>query len=439
MHAVRASSRDGDAVRHSGVLSLAKLASTDQRYYLDQTGARIDHAGSVSSGAEDYYLGGPEAAGRWTGSASRQLGLRGEVTDAQLRAVLSQHEPRNGEKLAGPAAHARVPGFDLMFSVPKSASVLFGIGDERVQRAVVDAQEDAVAAGLGYLERHACRTRRGAGGHEVVRGSGFVAAAFRHRTSRAGDPQLHTHVLIANATRRADGLWGALDARQLYAHAKTAGYVHEAVFRRELGARLGVRWQSARNGIADIEGVSPAVIDAFSRRRAEIDAQVADWGRTSASARQSAALATRARKDYGVTPEMLAGEWRQRARSLGLHDRVIEGVLGHTASPGLRFEEIAADLLSPRGLTAQASTFDRRDVVRAFAARARAGASLEEIETAADALLRREEIVTLAARRRSARPARGRDPARRRTHRVRGRTCSALLDRRAAGHRAARD
>ena len=123
-----------------------------------------------------------------------------------------------------------------MFSVPKSASVLFGIGDERVQRAVVEAQDDAVAAGLAYLERHACRTRRGAGGHEVVPGSGFVAAAFRHRTSRAGDPQLHTHVLVANATRRADGLWGALDGRQIYAHAKTAGYVHEAVFRRELGA-----------------------------------------------------------------------------------------------------------------------------------------------------------------------------------------------------------
>ena len=379
------------------MLSLAKLASNDQRYYLEQADARIDHAGSVSSGAEDYYLGGPEAAGRWTGSASRQLGLRGEVTEAQLRAVLSQHDPRRGEKLAGPAAQARVPGFDLMFSVPKSASVLFGIGDERVQRAVVAAHEDAVAAGLRYLERHACRTRRGAGGHEVVPGSGFVAAAFRHRTSRAGDPQLHTHVLIANATRRADGLWGTLDGRQIYAHAKTAGYVHEAAFRRELGARLGVQWQPARNGIADIDGVSPVVIEAFSRRRTEIDAQVADWGRTSASARQSAALATRARKDYGVTPELLAGEWRQRARALGLDERALDDLVGHRPTRTRTFEDITDELLSPRGLTAQASTFDRRDVVRAFAARARAGASLDEIETATDALLRREEIVTLAA------------------------------------------
>jgi len=179
--------------------------------------------------------------------------------------------------------------------MPKSASVLFGIGGERVQREVLAAQDEAVAAGLAYLERHACRTRRGAGGHEVVRGWGCIAAAFRHRTSRAGDPQLHTHVLVANATRRADGLWGTLDGRQLYAHAKTAGYVHEAVFRRELSLRLGVAWRQARNGIADIDGVTPAVIDAFSRRRAEIDAPVADWGQASAQGLRGDAGDARAR------------------------------------------------------------------------------------------------------------------------------------------------
>jgi conjugative relaxase-like TrwC/TraI family protein len=107
-----------------------------------------------------------------------------------------------------------------------------------------------------------------------VPGDGFVGAAFRHRTSRAGDPQIHTHVLIANATRIADGTWGSLDGRAIYAEARTAGFIHEAVFRRELSNRLGVSWTKARNGIAEIDGVPRAVIDAFSRRRAEIDAQV---------------------------------------------------------------------------------------------------------------------------------------------------------------------
>ena len=100
------------------------------------------------------------------------------------------------------------------------------------------------------------------------------------------------------------------------------------------------------NGIADVSGVSPAVIDAFSRRRAEIDAQVADWGRTSATARQSAALATRARKDYDVTPQTLAAEWRGRACSLGLDDRATEGLLDRGASRELPSAEIAARLVS---------------------------------------------------------------------------------------------
>jgi hypothetical protein len=276
--------------------------------------------------------------------------------------------------------------------------VLFGIGDERVQRAVLDAQEHAVAAGLSYLERHACRTRMGAGGHVIVEGSGFVGAAFGHRTSRAGDPQIHTHVLVANATRRGDGLWGTLDGRQLYAHAKTAGYVHEAVFRRELTDRLEAQWRAAHNGVADIEGVSDTVIDAFSRRRAEIDAQVAEWGCSSAGARQNAALATRARKDYGVTPAELAPEWRQRAEALGLEWRVIAQLLDQPPTQEMRpFEALAAELVSPHGLTARASTFDRRDVVQAIAAQARGGASLHEIESLTDTLLGHQDVVTLAA------------------------------------------
>jgi hypothetical protein len=120
----------------------------------------------------------------------------------------------------------------------------FGIGDDRLQRAVLEAQERAVGAGMAYLERHACRTRMGAGGHQVIDGAGFVGAVFGRRTSRAGDPQIHTHVLVSNATRRPDGL----------------------------------QWRVARNGIADVEGVPDAAIEAFSRRRAEIDAQVAEWG-----------------------------------------------------------------------------------------------------------------------------------------------------------------
>ena len=170
-------------------------------------------------------------------------------------------------------AHAR-PGFDLTFSAPKSVSVLFGIGDDELRAVLRDAHDGAVIDALGYLEREAAVTRRGPGGVHAIAGNGFVAAAFRHRTSRAGDPQLHTHVLVANLTLGADGRWSTLDGRRIYAHAKTAGYLYEARLRSLLTRELGVEWTPVRNGIADIAGVPPTVLRAFSRRRADIEAEL---------------------------------------------------------------------------------------------------------------------------------------------------------------------
>ncbi|MCU1377932.1 MAG: conjugal transfer protein (TraA-like protein), partial [Acidimicrobiales bacterium] len=179
-------------------MSLAKLGAGAEGYYLD----------TVARGTEEYYLGGGEAAGRWRGAGCLALALDGEVGPDDLRAVLSGFDPRTGDRTV--PANRRVPGFDLTFSAPKSVSLLHGLGSPEVSAAVVTAHEAAVDAALAYLEREACRLRRGHNGVDVIEGKGFVAAGFRHRTSRAGDPQLHTHVLVANMAHGADGRWGAL-------------------------------------------------------------------------------------------------------------------------------------------------------------------------------------------------------------------------------------
>jgi conjugative relaxase-like TrwC/TraI family protein len=112
----------------------------------------VHHRDSVASGVEASYLAGPEAAGRWVGAVAEQLGLAGEVVAEEgLHRALSWCDPVSGEELEGPVRRARVPGFDLMFSTPKSASILFGIGDARVQSAVRHAQQDAVSEALRYL------------------------------------------------------------------------------------------------------------------------------------------------------------------------------------------------------------------------------------------------------------------------------------------------
>jgi hypothetical protein len=126
----------------------------------------VTRATAVSSGVEDYYLGGPEASGEWVGAGG---GLRGTVNATELDRVLSGQHPATGEAL-GRVLTARVPGFDLTFSAPKSVSVLFGIGDDELRAVVRDAHDRAVIDALGYMEREAAVTRRGPGGVHALEG-----------------------------------------------------------------------------------------------------------------------------------------------------------------------------------------------------------------------------------------------------------------------------
>lgn len=136
----------------------------------------------------------------------------GRMSRDGFMALMGGAHPVDGSLLRRMTERSRVAAIDLTFSAPKSVSVLTAVCGGEVSDALVQAHERAVSAAVGYLEREACLTRRGHGGVERTPGEGFVAAAYRHRLSRAGDPQLHTHVVVANLTR-ADGRFTALDAR----------------------------------------------------------------------------------------------------------------------------------------------------------------------------------------------------------------------------------
>jgi conjugative relaxase-like TrwC/TraI family protein len=311
------------------MVSIGKLSAGQARYYLDQAATPVSAAQALTSGIEDYYLGGPEAAGRWIGRGARALALEGRVNDAPFESVLGGTAPATGEPLR---RHGSVAGFDVTFSAPKSVSILLGVGDPVIQRAVRSAHERAVATAFDYFERSTAFVRRGAGGLSVVPGDGLVAAAFLHRTSRAGDPQLHTHVVVANAVRAADDRWSALDGRLIYAHARTAGFLYQAQLREELTQTLGLEWSTITKGSAEVRGVPSRVIRAFSRRRAEIEAAMQLHGSHGRHAAQVAALDTRRAKDRTRSPEELAPEWRLRAARLGLsQDRI--GLLRDRATP----------------------------------------------------------------------------------------------------------
>ena len=199
------------------MLSIGKLRQGQERYYLN----------TVARGVEDYYLGSGEAPGRWTGRGAALLGVSGVVRPEQLRAVLDGRHPTDNTSLITVRRKDRLAGFDLTFSAPKGVSLLFALGDPELSLAVRRAHDAAVGQALGYLEREAGEVLRGHNCTVRLAGDGFVAAGFRHRSSRAGDPQLHTHVLTANMARGSDGRWSALDGRQLYWQAKTAGTLYQ--------------------------------------------------------------------------------------------------------------------------------------------------------------------------------------------------------------------
>ena len=341
------------------MMSIGKLAGGPGagRYYIDQ----------VAQGREDYYAGEGEAAGVWMGTGAAGLGLTGEVGEEGLARLLEGRDPGSGLLLRPVRSSSPVAGFDLTLRAPKSVSVLFGVAEPEVAQRIVSAHERAVVDALGYLEREACWTRRGAGGSIRLPGRGFVAAAFRHRSSRAGDPLLHTHVVVANATQAADGRWTALDGRELYRHAKTAGFLYQVALRAELSREFGLRWQPVVHGTADVEGVSRRVVEHFSQRRAEILELMGSRGESSARAAQVATLESRRRKEYGVPVDRLREQWRARAAEHGLDRAALSRVL--RPGPERRLDErgLAERLEGPDGLTRDASTFTRRDVLQAFA------------------------------------------------------------------------
>jgi conjugative relaxase-like TrwC/TraI family protein len=274
-----------------------------------------------------------EAPGRWHGRGLQQLGLvaGGLVSERELESLFARGlHPTAGSRLGRAWRADGVTGFDLTFSAPKSVSALWALGDSTTAAQAKAAHRAAVRAGLAYLDAHAALPRRGTDGVEQVGSAGLVAAVFDHRSSRAGDPQLHTHALVLNKVQCSDGRWRTIDATELYHHKKSAGMIYQAALRNEMHSRLGVDFREVNeNGQADIDGVPDALLKVWSKRTAKIDAEAGPkiveyeklLGRAlSAKERvgvvKTAVLKTRARKQH---PEMSAlhATWTAEATRVG--------------------------------------------------------------------------------------------------------------------------
>jgi len=281
--------------------------------------------------ADDYYAEAGQAPGKWLGRGAEDLGLEGSPAEGELGVLLEGCDPRSGEVLGG--GRGRRPtnaAFDLTFTAPKGLSVLLAVAGEPVRAEIRRAQEAGVRAGLDYLERHECFVRRGANGAQVLPGEGFVAALYTHEMARSGDPHLHTHLVIANRVKGPDGRWTAPDMRPVYAAAKTAGTIAEAVTRAELTRSLGLRWEPVVNGTADLAAVPKAVREHFSARHAEILEVAAVRGYVSHAGIAALQRETRDRKRL-VGRERAQAEWRARAAEHGFGAAELERALARVS------------------------------------------------------------------------------------------------------------
>jgi conjugative relaxase-like TrwC/TraI family protein len=387
------------------MLSIGKLVVGQQRYYEQQ----------VAQGRDDYYSGRGEAPGEWVGAGARALGLDGRVSGEQFNALIAGADPRDPSARFRDGPDPKVAALDLTFSAPKSVSVLFAIAGEEVAGELVAAHEAAVRAAVEWIEDTAVQVRRGPQGHVRLPGEGLIAAAYRHRMSRALDPQLHTHVVAANLTRGPDGRFTALFGAPIYQAAKTGGYLYQAHLRVEISERLGLDWGPVRKGAAELQELPREVLEEFSRRRQEMQRAAAEGGFSLQSKRsaEAAAVDTRERKQYGIETHTWREEIQARAAEHGLGRDEVAGILergagrrarvsradrdglgGSVDAPGSReLGELADRLAGPVGLTERSNTFDERAVLQEFAQAAGQGAQVSVVRGRADRFGDRDDVL----------------------------------------------
>src|SRR6266516_1611899 len=304
------------------VADIAKLSVGREDYYVRE----------VANNREEYLTGHGESPGRWLGHGAAALGQEGTAsTEAFVRVFHGRH-PDTGELLGRAHGERGVPAFDVVLRPTKSVSLLYGLGDARIAAQVLDAHQQATAEALGYLEDHVGARRRH-GGCDHVAGNGLLAVGFDHRTSRAGDPLLHTHVIVANRVQGPDGRWTALDGRDLYRHRLAADAIYRGAYQRALTRSLGVAWSDAdRWGNRELAGMPPELLKTLTKRADAIDDAVE---RLQAEGRvrtpklvKSVVQTTRQAKQHEA-PAALAERWRAEAAEHGVDvPELLREVLG---------------------------------------------------------------------------------------------------------------
>jgi len=366
------------------MLSLSKISSAAGcDYYLELA-------------REDYYLNGGEPQGRWYGEAVSHFGIQeNDVVEAKtLKTLFAGYHPVTAEKLVqNPGSPKRTRGWDMTFSMPKTVSTLWSQTTPENRQIIQRIHADAVKEALRYAQEVAGHTRRGKGGNEIDQAK-LLFAVFEHGTSRALDPNLHSHAILQNIGVRSDGTTGTLHTQALYDHKMAIGAVYRLAAAHGLRTQLGVHVRVEKD-LYEVEGVDPRVCEFFSTRSKEIRATMDELGLVGSKAAEAVTLATRHAKEIAIPREQLFEKWQYDGRLMGWSR--------HEADKALHRDPFQAGMEVPlprmaeevfEKLVDNTSVVSKKEFLTRLATRAVVhGASLQQVKEAVDKELASERVV----------------------------------------------
>jgi conjugative relaxase-like TrwC/TraI family protein len=369
-------------------MSIRRMSLGAGYRYLMSSVARADGSGHTASALTRYYAESGTPPGRFLGRGLAGLDngngvlVGSAVSEEHLFRMLGMlQDPITGAPLGRPPQQGRtayvdsrgvarrppapVAGFDLTFSAPKSVSVAWAVADEAAQGRIYAAHLAALEHVISYAEGHVFSSRSGAGGVVQEDVAGVVAAAFDHWDSRAGDPQLHTHVVVMNRVQTSDAVWRTLDSRGLFRSVVGMSEMYNGVLSDYLTHALGWGWEGCGRRHSDVPkyevtGVPERLREEFSSRSTDIeaakdilvDAFSTSHGRQPSARevlqlRQRATLSTRPDKHVRPLADLVEG-WRGRTRDVLGAEPVawVETLAGRNDLPLLRAGDLTQQMLA---------------------------------------------------------------------------------------------
>lgn len=342
---------------------------------------------------EDYYTGGGEPQGKWIGLGARVLELSEYIENKDYRLIFKGYNS-SGVPLCENAGENHRAGWDLTFSAPKSVSILWARADEKLQKSIQSAQQQAVEQAFKFIEKHAAFTRRGKGGFIQEPVTGLVGATFEHSTSRAQDPQLHTHCLIANVGQRHDGSWGTLESKNFFHWQNAISAVYRAQLSKGL-RELGFETEAVEGKLHfEVKGICQQVCRFFSKRADAIRALMNKMGVTKASSKigDVIALNTRGYKK-AVNRHKLFFAWQSDMDKQGFQAKNIDEIRQENidlTAESLPLQQLMDNLIQNKAV------FFLQDIYAAVANEAQFhNASLLDIEDTVREMLSDNSLVSL--------------------------------------------